>query len=53
MCYELSPQCISKAEWKKNKKKDEGMNRHTGKYDIKDNEGVVNECTTLLGGFIL
>ena len=33
VCYELSPQCISKAEWKKNKKKDEGMNRHTGKYD--------------------
>jgi len=33
VCYELSPQCISKAEWKKNKKKEEGMNRHTGKYD--------------------
>ena len=32
VCYELSPQCISKAEWK-NKKKKEGMNRHTGKYD--------------------
>tara|TARA_B100001250_G_C19399296_1_gene614035 strand:- start:29 stop:235 length:207 start_codon:yes stop_codon:yes gene_type:complete len=36
VCYELSSQCISKAEWKKNKKKKdgkEGINRHTGKYD--------------------
>jgi hypothetical protein len=34
VCYELSPQCVSKAEWKKKKKdRKEGMDRHTGKYD--------------------
>ena len=34
VCYELSPQCVSKAEWKKMKKdRKEGMDRHTGKYD--------------------
>jgi hypothetical protein len=34
VCYELSPQCVSKAEWKKKRKdRKEGIDRHTGKYD--------------------
>jgi len=34
VCYELSPQCVSKAEWKKKRKdRKEAIDRHTGKYD--------------------